>query len=165
MANEIQCVRERFLLWTILRRTSGILRSDAFQTEALVFGLYFLLRRSRNWIPDYVRSIQTDGRVIQRFVGRKGSSDEIPLVFANRSKGIRWSGPVFGWVYRLSKWNDVETRISQKKWMNSNWIMNTKNAMNKVSEAKSYLLKSLEMTNGILRKIDAKEMSIDINEF
>jgi hypothetical protein len=26
-------------------------------------------------------------------------------------------------------------------------------------------LKSLEMTNGILRKIDAKEMSIDINEF
>ncbi len=79
-----------------LLRTSGLLRSDAFQTEALVFGLYFLLRRSRNLIPNYVRSIETDGRVIQRFVGRKGSSDEIPLVFANRSNGIRWSGPVFG---------------------------------------------------------------------
>ncbi len=38
--------------------------------------------------PDYIRSIQTDGRVIQRFVGPKGSSDEISLVFADRKEFV-----------------------------------------------------------------------------
>jgi hypothetical protein len=53
---------------------------------------------------------------------------------------------------------------SVKKWISFDTIINAKNVMNKVSETKSYLLKSLKMTNDVLRKIDAKEMSIDINE-